>query len=266
MPTIRLPFRPNGNNLYYFNLLDNMNSINSGLLKTASEFAPVTCAIRGSVLPIEPGYERHPMIDKKNSSENAILMAGLQLPFDNQEFLKKLRRLMLRFAASRLYDNHLAEDAVQEALIGAFNGQSSFSAQASFQTWTLGILKHKICDVLRSKGSRSEVCLEYSGGDGDDITYPLTHIMPDHLSGQMSSLYRDPEQALSAGQVWTAFERALRDLPGIQADVFVKHELSSLGVNEICEEMAINEGNFYVLMHRARKQLQSSMAHCNDVA
>jgi RNA polymerase sigma-70 factor (ECF subfamily) len=215
-------------------------------------------------LHIEPGYEWKPMIDEKKFSETPILITASQLPFDNQEFLKKLRRLMLRFAASRLYDNHLAEDAVQEALIGAFSGQSSFSARASFQTWTLGILKHKISDVLRTKSILSEIGLECSGGDGDDIADPLTDTMPDCLSGQVSSLHRDPERALAAGRFWTAFESALRDLPGIQADVFVKHELSSLRVNEICEEMAINEGNFYVLMHRARKQLKSSMAHCKD--
>lgn len=193
------------------------------------------------------------------------MIPALQFPFDNQEFLKKLRCLMLRFAAARLYDNHLAEDAVQEALMGAFNGRSSFSAQASFQTWALGILKHKISDILRAKGIRSEISLEYSGDDGDDIADPLSHSMPDRLPGQMSGPYRDSGQVLSAGQFWSAFEEALRDLPGIQADVFVKHELSALGVNEICEEMAINEGNFYVLIHRARKQLQSSMAHCRYI-
>ncbi|MFZ6648888.1 sigma-70 family RNA polymerase sigma factor [Undibacterium sp. TJN25] len=205
------------------------------------------------------------MIDKMDFSEKANLIPASQFLFDNQELLKKLRRLMLRFATLRLYDNHLAEEAVQEALIGAFKGQGSFSAQASFQTWAFGILKHKISDVLRTKGTRSEIGLEYSSVDVDDIADPLDHTMPDRQSGLMSSACRDPEQALSAGQFWAAFESALRDLPGIQADVFVKHELSALSVTEICEEMAINKENFYVLIHRARKQLQSSMKHCKDV-
>jgi RNA polymerase sigma-70 factor, ECF subfamily len=148
---------------------------------------------------------------------------------------------------------------VQEALIGAFSGQANFSGRASFKTWTFGILKHKINDVLRTKGLLSEISLEYSSGD--DIADTLDDAMHDRRPGDMSSC-SDPERTLSAGQFWVAFERALRDLPGIQADVFVKHELSALGINEICDEMAISEGNFYVLIHRARKQLQSSMDHC----
>jgi RNA polymerase sigma-70 factor (ECF subfamily) len=160
----------------------------------------------------------------------------------------------------------LAEDAVQEALIGAFSGQAGFSGKASFKTWTLGILKHKINDVLRTRCTQSEISLEYPHGEGVDVADLLNTTRPGGPSSQAACHpYHEPEQALSAGQFWTTFENALLDLPGMQADVFVKHELSALGIDEICGEMAISEGNFYVLMHRARKQLRSSMGHCRSV-
>ena len=110
---------------------------------------------------------------------------------------------------------------------------------------------------------QSEVSLDDASGDAMADT--LHYAMQDGPSRQMPCPYRDPEQTLLAGQVWTTFESALCDLPGIQADVFVKHELSALGVDEICGEMAISEVNFYVLIHRARKRLQSRMEHCRTI-
>lgn len=48
--------------------------------------------------------------------------ASLQLL--DRDFLENLRRQMLKFATLQLSDHHQAEDAVQEALIGALKMQN----------------------------------------------------------------------------------------------------------------------------------------------
>ena len=67
------------------------------------------------------------------------------------EDLDSLRRQMLSFARLQLDDEHLAEDAVQEALAGALKNASSFSRQSTLKTWVFSILRKKIADVLRGQ-------------------------------------------------------------------------------------------------------------------
>jgi RNA polymerase sigma-70 factor (ECF subfamily) len=66
-------------------------------------------------------------------------------------FLSDLRRQMVKFAALQLSDSLLAEDAVQEALIGALKNAKSFAGRAALKTWVFAILRNKIADVLRQK-------------------------------------------------------------------------------------------------------------------
>jgi RNA polymerase sigma factor (sigma-70 family) len=63
-------------------------------------------------------------------------------------FVDGLRRQMLRFANLQLNDQHLAEDAVQDALMGAMKNAASFKRSSSLKTWVFAILKNKIADVL----------------------------------------------------------------------------------------------------------------------
>ncbi len=73
-------------------------------------------------------------------------------------FLGELRRQMLKFATLQLNNPDLAEDAVQEALIGAIKNASSFARKAAFKTWVFAILKNKIADTLRQRHRLVEAC------------------------------------------------------------------------------------------------------------
>ena len=66
-------------------------------------------------------------------------------------FLEDIRRQMIKFATLQLGDAHQAEDAVQEALIGALKNARSFGGRAALKTWIFAILKNKIADSLRYK-------------------------------------------------------------------------------------------------------------------
>lgn len=82
--------------------------------------------------------------DPESTAENTSLLS-------DKEFLEALRLQMLKFATVQLSDSHLAEDAVQEALIGALKNAKSFGGRAALKTWVFAILKNKIADALRQK-------------------------------------------------------------------------------------------------------------------
>ena len=69
----------------------------------------------------------------------------------NPAFVIELRQQMLKFAILQLSSLQQAEDAVQEALMSAFQHIDSFTGRAAFKTWVFAILKNKIFDLIRQK-------------------------------------------------------------------------------------------------------------------
>ena len=76
------------------------------------------------------------------------VVKGQALLQDNA-YLNEIRPDMLKFATLQLSDRHEAEDAVQEAFIGALKNAESFANKAALKTWVFAILKYKIADILR---------------------------------------------------------------------------------------------------------------------
>ncbi len=58
---------------------------------------------------------------------------------------------LYRFALSRLHDEEVSADMVQEALLAAWRGKSRFKGDSSLRTWLVSILKHKIIDYIRKE-------------------------------------------------------------------------------------------------------------------
>ena len=88
---------------------------------------------------------------------------GPDKPDDNADaltdpaYLDSLREQMLKFASLQLGDPHAAEDAVQEALVGALKNARSFAARSALKTWVFAILKNKIADLLRRRQRSPEL-------------------------------------------------------------------------------------------------------------
>jgi len=57
--------------------------------------------------------------------------------------------IFIRYAMSRLHNEELAQDMLQETLLAGWKGYAKFAGQSSIRTWLVGILKHKIIDYIR---------------------------------------------------------------------------------------------------------------------
>ncbi|TAK99973.1 MAG: RNA polymerase subunit sigma, partial [Aquabacterium sp.] len=95
--------------------------------------------------------------DEADQTVSASAASGLAAPGADRQglndpgFLAALRTQMIKFARLHLGDGHLAEDAVQEALAGAWTGAQRFAGRAAIKTWVFAILKNKVADLLRHK-------------------------------------------------------------------------------------------------------------------
>ena len=177
----------------------------------------------------------------------------------DDEFLDSLRRQMLKFATMQLSDSHLAEDAVQEALIGALKNAKSFGGRAALKTWVFAILKNKIADALRQKQrSVAAGSLLHEDEENEDFA-ALFDTKGFWQKDERPAAWPNPEESMRELQFWRVFEACLENLPGNQARVFMMREFIELDSVEVCASVGISIGNLNVMLHRARLRLRECL-------
>lgn len=192
-------------------------------------------------------------------SNNVHPTVEAELNWSDPVFLEDLRRQMLKFATLQLRDAHLAEDAVQEALIGAMKNAGSFEREASLKTWVFAILKNKIADTLRQRHRLVEASrLLGSDQEEDDLNELFDRKgfwQPDERPGR----WNGPDSAVEDQQFWRVFEACLSQLPDQQARVFMMREFVEMESHEVCKEVGITTSNLHVILYRARLRLRECL-------
>ena len=178
-------------------------------------------------------------------------------------YLEEIRQQMLKFALLQLNEQHLAEDAVQEALLGAMKNAKAFSGKAALKTWIFAILRNKIADILRKRHRQAEISssqLNFVNADEqDDDMGELFDVSGKWTSEEMPVEWQNPEASFKQEQFWQVFEICLNNLPGRQARVFMMREYIGLDSDEICVEADLTTSNLHVLLYRARLRLQKCL-------
>lgn len=178
--------------------------------------------------------------------------------WSDPSFINSVRKQMVQFATLQLNDYQLAEDVVQDALIGAYKNSAQFRGQSAFKSWLFAILKNKITDVLRQryKNPISPVPENTSGDLFEDFFDEQDHWTKE----AWPTTWNQPLEAVHNEQFWGIFETCLNQLPGDQARVFMMREFLGFESQEICQEATISTSNLHVLLHRARLRLRECLS------
>jgi len=177
------------------------------------------------------------------------------------DFLKALRVQMLKFAVLQLSDEQLAEDAVQEALIGALKNAVSFNRRSALKTWVFAILKNKIADILRQRHrmiEASRLLREDEEGENFDMLFNDKGLW--HLD-ERPVAWEQPMESVKNSHFWRVFETCLHGLPENQARIFMMREFLEFESQEICELQEITVSNLHVILYRARLRLRECLEH-----
>lgn len=158
-----------------------------------------------------------------------------------------LHQQLLRYARSKVHDRMLAEDAVSEAVVVALQTQTRFTSLSHQRAWLIGVLKHKLADEIRRQARWT--ALEV-GDDGE-----LAHPNPADSVTETG----DPAVQCAATRLRAELEQRCRQLPAAQRAAFTLRELVGLDANEICAAMGVTRNHLGVLVHRARRTLQSQL-------
>lgn len=167
------------------------------------------------------------------------------------------RPYLLRFARLQLRNDAWAEDAVSETLLAALAKPQSFGQRSQLRTWLVGILKHKVVDLLRQR-SREVAPVADDDGREDEAMEALLFQADGHFARQPAE-WGDPEQALASRQFLELLEACMERLPPAQGRVFLMREWLELTSEEICKELELTPTNLYVQLHRARLRLRECL-------
>jgi len=178
-------------------------------------------------------------------------------PTDFEQQLVAHRSYLLKFARLQLRNEAWAEDAVSETLLAALARPQAFEARSQLRTWLVGILKHKIIDVLRQR--QREVALD--AGSDDEGADPLEHMAfkADGHFAEQPAEWGNPQQDLQSRQFFAVLEACTDKLPAVQGRLFLMREWLELSSEEICKELALTPTNLYVQLHRARLRLRECL-------
>lgn len=189
---------------------------------------------------------------------NDVAVSLKRMPLNDPLFWLDMRRQMLGFATQRLVDKHLAEDVVQDALVGALKNVRSFEGRSTLKTWLFAILQNKMADALRqrlSAANRRSCAYEEpqenfeTGFDG--VGFWQAEARPVH--------WADPETVIHDHHFWRVFEACLSELPKKQSRIFMMREFLGFDSAEICKAEGISVSNLHVLLYRARLQLRKNL-------
>lgn len=167
----------------------------------------------------------------------------------SDEALEQLSNQLTAFAYAQLGSQSAAQDAVQESLLAAVQSLDKFKGQSAFRSWVFAILKHKIADVLRDKHKHNALHLEQDIGD-------VVFDEAGHWQASFAPSVLEPDRAAENEAFWQVLELCLQNLPALQGRVFLMKEYTGLDGDEICQTLSLTKQNYYVLMHRAKLQLQ----------
>lgn len=158
------------------------------------------------------------------------------------ELVRRHRDRLWAVALRTLRDPQEAADALQEALISAFRGASSFRAESAVTTWLHRIVVNACVDRVRRRQVRPAVPLP-EGGPGEPPA---------------------PRDAIADRELRLDVSKALAELPMEQRAPIVLVDVQGFTVTETARVLGIAEGTVKSRCARGRARLAVLLGHLRN--
>jgi RNA polymerase sigma-70 factor, ECF subfamily len=157
---------------------------------------------------------------------------------------------------------HDAEDALQEALLGAWRGLPGFQHRSSLRTWLYRIATNACLDLV-SRRPRRLLPVDYgpSSTPGADPGEPLVESVwldpyPDGELGVEDGYAAPAARYEQREAVELAFVAALQHLPATQRAVLILREVLGFSAREVAESLDTTVASVNSALQRARKAVE----------
>jgi RNA polymerase sigma-70 factor (ECF subfamily) len=188
----------------------------------------------------------------------AALRSGDEAAF--LALVNRHHRAMVRVASMYVRSRASAEEVVQDAWLGVLKGLHLFEGRSSLRSWIFRIL----VNCAKARGASEGRSLPMSAL-ADPTEEEGASVSPDRFRGdeeRWPGHWSDPPEPWPDAQVesseMVAFVReGIEMLPETQRTVMALRDVDGWESGEVCELLAISEGNQRVLLHRARSKVRA---------
>jgi RNA polymerase sigma-70 factor (ECF subfamily) len=190
--------------------------------------------------------------------DDASLAARVQAgdPAAFELLMRRHNRRLYRLARSMLRNAADAEDALQDAYLGAYQNIGAFRGEASLATWLSRVVVNQCLARLRRQARRDNIVPMVAMGGLDEQEAPA-----------MPADDKDaPDRALIRAELRAVLERKLDELPEAFRTVFVLRSVEELSVEETARTLDLPEATVRSRHFRARSMLRESLALDIDIA
>lgn len=186
-------------------------------------------------------------------TKRTVINQDMALPCEPTQWVSLHGDELLGFAMSRIDQQDVAEDLVQETFLAAWQARDSFDNRSNFRTWLIGILRRKIADHYRHQGRGPRQITSVASSENSHFD---TH---GNWSTATSAWNQTPQELAENMEFWDVLTRCVSNAPPHLALVFRLRELESLTVDEICERLDITRKHLSVRLYRARLALRECL-------
>jgi RNA polymerase sigma-70 factor (ECF subfamily) len=155
------------------------------------------------------------------------------------------RAALVSHARRRLMDPSLAEDLVHDVFEAVMTGRALYGGRSALRSWLLGILKHKIVDLVRERSGHLSIDAG-SAQEGEDEC---------PLLAELACPQPQPEQVAEHRQRLRHTLGRVAALPAALRRTVELRLLHDQPTEQVCAALQISEQNLFVRLHRARRAL-----------
>ena len=152
-----------------------------------------------------------------------------------------------RFVLHYLGDAEAARDATQEAWLKVLRGASSFRGRSKVRTWVFSVARNVCLDYLRRRGRRE------------------ARFEADEDLGEVPAGATPVVERLARAELSRRVERALRELPPEQREVFLLREHGELTFAQIAAALSLPRDTVKSRMRYALQRLHKALGAAQEV-
>lgn len=148
-----------------------------------------------------------------------------------QDTITREQGKLLGFIKSKVNNMEDAEDILQDVLVQFIDSYSTIESIEKTSSWLFKVARNKIIDLYRFRKVRSNKIELDESNDEESLPLMLQDVLP-NLDGS-------PEDVYFQEILWEEITEALDQLPELQREVFILHELEDLSFKEIEEKLGV---------------------------
>lgn len=197
-------------------------------------------------------------VDEAVAADNAA--AGAVAADAVAALYRQYQLALLQVATGYVGSRAVAEDVVQDTLLGAIVGLADFDGRSSLRTWVFRILEN----IAKTRAKREARTVPFSSiadhAPGRSAEGPLPAGLHHYRVPWGADHDIVPEGRLLLGELSRLARHAIESLPPRERDVITLRAIEGCSPEEVCRLLGISGASQRAALHRARSKIRACLS------